>query len=288
VSDLAAQGSPLEYWFFRLNAGPLAFLVDFIVRRSMGNAEVRVSLALDGGGLVEQLDAATWVATGDRVVIGECTFDGEGSKGRVGDIEWDLRQELGGSRIYPQPPPIRWLHPFDMEIVSRPRARFSGLVRVGAVIVPCAEVPGLVSHYWGRRLPDSWWWISANLFEDGDFAVEGLLAHTRFWSMAPIAMDTGYLWVEAHGRRHLVIHPLNGLIRIEGTPETFTLRARRLARPDFSLRCSAASDAYVDLGEGIRQTLLGTCVIEGMGKARGTAGLEFRSATRPTTMGPSP
>jgi hypothetical protein len=117
----------------------LAFLVDFIVRRSMGDAEVRVSLALDGRGLVERLNAATWVATGDRVVIGECTFDGEGSKGRVGDIEWDLRQELDGSRIYPQVPPIRWLRPLDMEIVSRPRARFSGLVRVGDVTVPCAE-----------------------------------------------------------------------------------------------------------------------------------------------------
>jgi hypothetical protein len=281
VSDLAVRGSPLEYWFFRLNAGRLAFLVDFIIRRSVGTAEVRVSLAVDGRGRVERRNADTWVARGDRVVISDCSFDGEGSKGRVGDIDWDIRQELGGSRIYPAVPPIRWMHPFDMEIVSRPKARFSGQVRVGDITFPCAQAPGMVSHYWGRRLPARWWWISANLFEDSDLAVEGLLAHTRVWSMA--AVNTGYLWIEHHGRRHLVIHALNGLIRVEGMPERFTLRARRLGTPGFTVQCSASPDGYVDLGEGIKQTLLGTCLIEGLGEARGTAGLEFRSrAAAPT------
>jgi hypothetical protein len=202
----------------------------------------------------------------------------------VADIEWDLRQEFGSSRIDPGVPPIRWLHPFDMEIASRPRARFSGQVRVGDATFPCVEVPGLVSHYWGRRLPDSWWWISANLFEGADLAVEALLARTRVWSLAPIAINAGYLWIEQPGRRQLVIHPLNGLIRIDGTAESFTLRARRLGRPGFEMRCNAAPNAYSDLGEGIKQTLLGTCLIEGMGEARGTAGLEIRSrATAPTT-----
>jgi len=48
-------------------------------------------------------------------------------------------------------------------------------------------------------------------------------------------MNAGYLWIEDLRRRQLVIHPLNGLIRIEGTPESFTLRARQLGRPGFTL-----------------------------------------------------
>lgn len=277
MNDLAVRGSPLEYWFFRLNTGPLALLVDFIIRRSIDAAEVRVSLAVDGRGRVERLNALTWVATGETVEIGECTFDREGSKGRVADIEWDIQQELGGSRIDPAVPPIRWIHPFDMEIASRPRVRFSGQVRMGDITYPCVGVPGLVSHYWGRRLPDRWWWISADLFEGIDVAVEAVLVRTRVWKVAPLAIATGYLWIEQHGRPHMVIHPLNGLIGVEGTPENFAVTARRLGRPGLVVRCSAPPDAYVDLGEGINQTLLGTCLIEGVGEARGTAGLEFRS-----------
>jgi hypothetical protein len=30
--DLAARNTPLEYWFVKLHAGGLAFLVDFIAR----------------------------------------------------------------------------------------------------------------------------------------------------------------------------------------------------------------------------------------------------------------
>ena len=277
MSDLAVRGKPLEYWFLRLNAGSLAFLVDFIIRRSLGIAEVRVSFWVDGLGRVERVSAPTWLAGGARVEVAECTFDEHGSTGRVADVEWDLRQELGSCRIDPAVPPIRWLHPFDMEIASRPRARFSGQVRVGDVRFPCEDVPGLVSHYWGRRLPDSWWWISANLFEDLDIAVEALLARTRVWNSARLATNAGYLWIEEQDRRHLVLHPLNGLIRIEGTPENFTLEARRLGRPGFVLECSASPNTYNNLGEDIQQTLLGTCLIQGMGAARGTAALEVRS-----------
>lgn len=271
------RGSPLEYWFIKFNTGSLAFLVDFIIRRSLNTAEMRVSLWVDGLGKVERLTSPSWLANGERVDIAECTFGPEGSTGRVADIEWDLHQELGQSRIEPAVPPIRWLHPFDMEIASRPRAKFSGQVRVADRTFPCVDVPGLVSHYWGRRLPDRWWWISAYPFEDSDIAVEALLAHSRVWNSARVAMNAGYLWIEKEGHRQLVIHPLNGLIRVQGSPESFILRARRLGRPDLTVRCSAAPTTYSDLGEGIQQTLVGTCQIQGIGEARGTAGLEFRS-----------
>ena len=77
------------------------------------------------------------------------------------------------------------------------------------------------------------------------------------------------LWIENHGRRHLVLHPMNGLIRIAGTLESLALEARRLGLPGFALRCGASPNTYNDLGEGIQQTLIGNCLIEGMGAGAG-------------------
>ncbi|MDP9464657.1 MAG: hypothetical protein M3P52_08545, partial [Actinomycetota bacterium] len=106
MSDLVVRGKPLEFWFLRFNTGSLSFLVDFIIRRSLGIAEVRVSFWVDGLGRVERLTSATWLAKGGSVDIAECTFDEHGSTGRVADIEWDLRHDLGSSRINPAVPPI--------------------------------------------------------------------------------------------------------------------------------------------------------------------------------------
>ncbi len=151
-----------------------------------------------------------------------------------------------------------------------------------------SNVPGLVSHYWGRRLPDRWWWVSANRFEDSDVAVEALFARTRIWNSARVPMYAGYLWIEHLGVVQQVIHPLNGLIRVEGSPESFTLRARRLGRPAIIVRCSAVMNSYSDLGEGIKQTLLGNCLIDGIGEARETAGIEFRAQSITPISGASP
>jgi hypothetical protein len=288
MTDLTVRGSPLEYWFFRLNTGPLAFLVDFIIRRRLGAAEMRVSLWVDGVGRVERLNSTAWRTERETVDAAECTIGPQRTTGRVDDVEWDLDLELGSSRIDPAVPPVRLLHPFDMEIASRPRAKFTGQLTVGDRMFPCVDVPGLVSHYWGRRLPDRWWWISANLFEDNDVAVEALFARTRVWNSARVPMNAGYLWIEHRGAVQQVIHPLNGLIRVEGSQEAFSLRARRLGRPGITVRCTAVPSSYSDLGEGIKQTLLGDCLIEGIGEARGTAGLEFRSESMAPISGASP
>ncbi len=139
MRDLAVRGSSLEYWFFRLNTGPLASLVDFIIRRRFGAAEVRVSLWVDGLGRVERVHSTAWRTEGETVDTAGCTFGPQRTTGRVEDVEWDLSLELGSSRIDPAVPPVRLLHPFDMEIASRPRARFSGQVTVGDRTFPCVE-----------------------------------------------------------------------------------------------------------------------------------------------------
>ena len=46
------------------------------------------------------------------------------------------------------------------------------------------------------------------------------------------------------------------------------------------MRCSAPPDRYNDLGEGIHQTLHGSCVLIGSGLTDVRAGLEFRMPER--------
>lgn len=42
------------------------------------------------------------------------------------------------------------------------------------------------------------------------------------------------------------------------------------------MTCWAPAEAYQDLGEGIRNTLVGSCEIQGHARAEGTVGLEHR------------
>jgi hypothetical protein len=137
-----------------------------------------------------------------------------------------------------------------------------------------AAAPGSVTHYWGRRLPDRWHWISANGF-DSDLALECVLLRTRLWGRPPV-LSAGYLWLSRDGRDRLVVSPLTGLITVTGERTDYTLTARG-PRTTTRLRCSAPPDAYNDLGEGIRQTLVGRCAVLGTDDLDPRAGLEYRA-----------
>lgn len=57
----------------------------------------------------------------------------------------------------------------------------------------------------------------------------------------------------------------------------FQLHTRPLAGGEtIRLDCSAVPEQYNDLGEGMRQTLLGTCRVDGASAVSGSAGLEVR------------
>ena len=55
MEDLAARGSPLEYWFFRTTVDDLAILVDVIVRRRESRAETRVAIRVGDTTRVERV-----------------------------------------------------------------------------------------------------------------------------------------------------------------------------------------------------------------------------------------
>jgi hypothetical protein len=276
LDDLEARSAPIEYWFFKFNLDGLAFLVDFILRGDRDHGEVRISLWVDGRGRVEHAYLPTWSTKTPFVTIGDCSFNAGSSRGAVEDVEWDLSYELDPVRVHPARPPMSWLHPFDADIINRPRATFAGTVRVGDRHFSVPETPGLVSHYWGRRLMDEWWWISANQFDEPGFALEAIVARTRLWGLRRPSAKIGYLWLQSPNSSHMVISPLNGLISLTGAPHEFTLVSRSITGRSVRVSCTAPVDSYNDLGEGIRQTLMGSCAIEGLATASGSAGLERR------------
>ena len=89
MDDFLARGAPLEYWFLKVSSGDLAFLVDWIVRRGMGQAEVRISLWLRGQGRVLRAMGSPRV-TGSTVEVAGCTFTPTLSAGAVEDVRWEL------------------------------------------------------------------------------------------------------------------------------------------------------------------------------------------------------
>jgi hypothetical protein len=274
MDDLRARGAPIEYWFYKFNQGDLAFLVDFILRPEP-DAEIRLSLWVEGRGRVEHVTSQAWSTNTPFITIGDCDLGADSTRGAVKDVEWNLSYELGPARVHPAVPPVSWLHPFDTDIINRPQARFAGSVRVGDRHFTVPETQGLVSHYWGRRLMDRWCWISANVFDEPGVAVEAIVARSRLWGL-PAAATIGYLWLQTPSSSHLVISPVNGLVSVTGGPDAFSVTSRSITGRAVRLSCETPMDTYNDLGERIQQTLVGTCAIEGLATAAGCAGLEWR------------
>jgi hypothetical protein len=269
------RGTPLEYWFVKTVSGDLAFLVDWILRRASGTAEVRVSLWVRGHGRVLHRHSADWLATTAAVDIAGCTLRSSRATGAVEDVSWDLNCAPGPWLFEPAPRPARLLHPFDLELCARPRTRFTGTVVVAGETFRLDDAAGTVVHYWGRRLPDSWVWVSADGVGDDGAVVEAAVFRSRLWGRSGTGLMAGYVVVDSSDARRQVVAPAYGRVTVRGSATAFTIDAAMVGR---SLRLSARAplDAYNDLGEGIHQTLLGELSVDGLGSCRGRAGLEVR------------
>ena len=276
MDDFSPRGAPVEYWFWRFRAGDLSFLVDFIVRQDR-DAEVRVSVWVRGEGRVARVADHRATAAESGITIGERVFDRHGSRGGVDDIRWDLSWVPGGTLVDPSPPVLGRLHALDLEIRIRPFARFSGSVTVGGEAFTIDDVPGALTHYWGRRLPDRWWWISASEFEGApDMRLEAIVLRSSLWGRGRLPLDLGYLWVSDGRGSDLTISPVTGILRsraLGGGIQIDSLNARGRRH---RVRASALETSFNDLGEGIRQTLLGDLECDGSRAVAGTVGLESR------------
>lgn len=277
VDDFRSRAASVEYWFWKFRSGELAFLVDFIVRKPEQAAEVRVSLWARGKGRVIHDTQRTWEITPSRVSIGGHELGRAGSRGSIESVSWDLSWDPGEALVDPLPPLFGRLHAIDLELFIRPEARFRGSVMVDGETFVVEDVPGMLEHYWGRRLPDRWWWISATEFEGAPgMRVEAGIATSSFWGKGRMPINVGYLWVGDGVRTDLTISPATGLVLAKGGAENLTIDAIGLRGRRHRVRVRAPEDSFNDLGEGILQTLLAELECDGRRAVAGTVGFERR------------
>ena len=281
ADDLSPRRASLEYWFFSVRIGDLGFLVDFIVRTAHGaDVEVRVSRWVRGAGTVERTTEP--IIGGEGIMAAGAARLGAGaSRGRVGRSAWELSWELGSRRVDARPPTGPF-HPGDLELIALPDVRFSGWVEVDGERFEIDRVPGVLTHYWGRRLPDRWIWISASQFpaEPGR-RVEALQAWTKSWGHGP-DLPIGYVWTTDGRRDQLTLSPVNGLVRgrtrvaATGDGLATSIASIRFDGSRHHIQVSAPTVSFNDLGEGIAQTLLADLTFDGIPAAPSSVGYEVR------------
>jgi len=261
----------LEYWFFKVNDGPLALIVDWIARRRANEFWLRASLHAPHRreALFDQRPAST--------ISDGLSLDSRHTSGQVGDIGWELDIDTGDEWIAPDIFPARLLRMTDLALVSAPRATFTGQIWHGGERATLQKSPGLVSHYWGRQLASEWWWVSASQFDEPNVAVECSVFRSGLWGI-PLKMPLAYLYLRyADGRTLLMSPPARAAVT--GSPEQFEIRFQPVGAPPITLRATGRD--YGDFGEGIINTLVGDLEIRQgerlVATARGTAGLERRA-----------
>src|SRR5262245_44095453 len=260
-----------EYWFFKVNAGPTALLVDWIARRRAKENWLRVSIHSPHKREV-LFERRAGLMPDER----DC-LSTRRTVGRLGEVSWELDIDPGADRIAPDIFPSRLLRMPDLAGVSAPLATFTGWIRHGDHHAALQGAPGVVSHYWGRQLPSEWWWVSASQFGKPGMAVECFVMRSAMWGV-PVGLPLAYLYLYRDGKRQLVMAPFN-LARVKGSPERFEIKIRRPGARTVTLIGSGRD--YGNLGDGIINTLIGDLEVRQgrklIGRAQGTAGLERRA-----------
>lgn len=259
----------LEYWFFKVNAGSIALIVDWIERRKSNEHVLRVSVHSPHRREVIFEKLASFMP-------GDNFMDTQKTAGAAGDVAWDLNIDLGQDVIKPDVFPSNALRMTDTIITSAPLARFTGWIRHGSQQVNLHHEPGLVSQYWGRQLSLEWWWISAHQFDRADVAVECVVGRSSLWG-TPVQLSLAYLYLCYQGERKFIVRPGNWA-RVTGSHDKFQIELDRIDREKITL--IGTGREYGDFGERIINTLTGDLEIRKgdqlFARANGTAALERR------------
>jgi hypothetical protein len=268
----------LEYWFWKVHVGNLAFLVDVIVRRRSSMAETRVSLWVAERPRIEHAPSPMFEVQPRLVTTKDAELTPTGSRGTVADIAWDLAWDRGAQVIPSVPRVIEATRALDLWTELYPRTVFSGSITIGSVRYDVEGLPGVFMHYWGRRLADRWLWVSASRFDD-DVArrVELLVVRSRVYGRIPTPMPVAFAWLGSGTGDELVISPLNGLIRHRRRGTGWAVSVVNLRGHRHSLVLDRGMAAANDLGEGITQTLRGNLIVDGIAASPATVGVETRA-----------
>jgi hypothetical protein len=164
-------------------------------------------------------------------------------------------------------------------LASWPDVASTGSVTVGGARFDLDWRAGMACHYWGRRLPSRWLWLSASDFDRPGVAVEVSLLESRLWGVPVRLPWLGYAWLRDAGRERYVASPLTGLVRRVRSAGGGLTVAVRGVHGRWTVQAGAAEPSFVDLGEGIAQSLRADCIVRrpsGCTVARGTVALELR------------
>lgn len=260
----------LEYWFFKVNSGTIAILVDWISRRHTNQHWLRVSIHSSYKREVLFEKQINFMPE-DNFLSTQRTV------GHLGDVAWELDINPGIDWIKPDIFPAGILRMTDLSLVSAPLANFTGWVRHGEHQIALQSAPGIISHYWGRKLASEWWWVSANQFDQAGVAVECSILRSSLWGTS-IEIPLAYLYLRQHDKKELVMAPL-GFASVKGSPENFELEIHRIGGESVTLNGTGRD--YGDFGDRILNTLVGDLEIrvgkKFIARAQGTASLEHRS-----------
>ncbi len=285
LEGFGARRAAYDDVFFKFNLPEIgmALLVDVIVRRKHRRRQVELRACLyakDGATVHTEHYPLSSLKRDDEgaLVIANAWLGPGGSRGSVGPISWDLVFVPTGPLLDPQV--TGNLRPFDLRLRSVPDVLISGNVSVEAHGYTFSHEPGTIGTLFGRRLPDRWYWVSANAFRAPGISLECMLLDSRVFGMPFTHARIGYFHLRTPSSTVTLLHPLTGQLHIAGDRTSFQVTARHRHDPPISVQCSAPETRYHHLGDRIYTTLLGTCEVDGLTIADGTAGLGHREPLR--------
>jgi hypothetical protein len=285
LGGFSARRAAFDDVFFKFNLPEvgMALLVDVMVRRRHRRRVVEIRACLyhqDGPTLVvEHFPLSTLKREQDQAITVANTWVAPGgSRGAVGAISWDLVFQATGPLLDPQVAGA--IHPFDLRLRSVPDVLVSGNVRIGPHGYTFSHEAGTVGTAFGRRLPNSWSWVSSNAFQAPGVSFECMMMESRVFGLPFLRTRVGYFHLRTPTNTVTLLHPLTGQVRVVGDRNEFSVTARHRHDPPITVHCSAPETRYVDLGDRMYTTLMGTCEIDGLTIADGLAGLGEREPLR--------
>jgi hypothetical protein len=257
----------LEYWFFKVNAGPIALIVDWIERRKTGEHILRASVHSSYKRKVIFENLPSFMPS-DNFMTTQRTV------GHAGEVSWDLSITPNGDWFKPDLFPAGLLKIPDLAAFGAPLVTFTGWIRHGPLHTTVDRIPGSITQYWGRQLAVEWWWVSAHQFDREGIVLEGTALRSRVWGTS-LQTPLAFFYLRQQEKKEFIIAPAN-FARVTGTPEEFQVEINRIGKEKITLVCKGRE--YGDFGNNIINTLTGDMELrqgnQVIACANGTAGLE--------------
>lgn len=264
------DGSPLQVWRLVVHTTPISFMVSWqLGRRSV----TRFTLQGVASPRVITHDTVE-VGRGDWVRGGEFVLGPGFTRGREGDVRWELTWEPAAEEVWPTAQGVlRWL-PWALQVLSFPRVRFVGQVQFGDETW-AGEGWGALARWWGRSLPDRWFWANAPAC--------GPNAGLEIWQ-APLGWDglpwprltVGYFWY-FDGRRTVVWYqPSNGTLDLAGPPDNVRVRVLPWHGTGFLVTCRTHPRVWQKVGPDRILSLTGDARVLGGVACPSRVAIEWR------------